>query len=127
MRFMYILLIATLAGCAVHIAAGGGRDEIRFSFDRSVDLRSLDVFEIEGGQRGRLACRLQPLAHARAELDAWTYGRDVDGTHKVVQCEPLVPGRLYGAMAYLPGHNEIMTCFQIQQDGSVIDLGLRPQ
>jgi hypothetical protein len=131
MRIAWLPLIALLIGCQAHIFATGAQGEVKFSFDRLIKPRAIVVFEIENWQRGRLVCTLEPAAQDSSRetppVDAWLYGKSIDGGYEPVACEPLVSGRRYGVMVYLPSRNEIATDFQILEDGSVVNLDVRSQ
>jgi hypothetical protein len=132
MRIVCLLMALGVLGCEGHLVATGSGGQVRFSistsrFERANGVNTIEVFEMEHGQRGRRVCSLAPPSLQAADvvrLYSWEYGKPAAGNYHPVGCEELVRGRPYGAIVYLVGHDVLVTHFKVGLDGSVEDLGI---
>jgi hypothetical protein len=128
----FALLLIVIAGCAGPgtVTVGRSADGIQFEFfyrgHPGNELPSLDVYEWDGGVRGRTVCKLRvhtvPRDH-RVTLTRWIYGRSTEGgDYRVEACEKLLPNRAYGISGFRMDRRLIWAEFRIADDGTVIPL-----
>ena len=132
MRFLAPILVTAIAGCAGPgtITVGRTSEGIQFDFFHQrgpgIELPRVDVFEFEGGVRGRTVCSLrikEPRRDHRVALARWVYGKPAErGEYLAEACETLSPNRTYGIAGFGEDRRVVWADFWIADDGSVFRL-----
>jgi hypothetical protein len=128
MRVLPIASLLALASCAgpgtVTAIRSADGVALRFAAGNKpgIELNFIEVFEIEGGVRGRTVCSVT----SGTKVTDWVYGAEIRGDedgHR--QCTRLISNHVYGVLAWLIDRRIVATHFTIDEDGSIHDWGRR--
>jgi hypothetical protein len=108
-----VTAIRTADGVALRFASGN---------KPGIELNSIEVFEVEGGVRGRTVCRVS----LGSKVVEWVYGSEIRGSEDGYgQCERLAPNHVYGVLGWRLDRRLVVTRFTIDEDGAIHDVGRR--
>jgi hypothetical protein len=126
---LLLTFVVVLCGCAsgAQVRARADARGVHFSFERRgqpVEVRKIEVYEHDGGHRGKTVCELQPASwpiQNMPPLRSWIYGHDVGG-YVMHTCSPLAAGHDYGINVFYE-NCFALTRFRLATSGAAVDLG----
>jgi hypothetical protein len=128
MRVLLIASLLVLTGCAgpgtVTAIRTSDGVALRFAAGNKpgIELNFIEVFEVEGGVRGRTVCDVS----SGSKVIEWVYGSEIRGNEDGHgQCEKLASNHVYGVLGWRFDRRVVVTRFTIDEDGSIHDLGRR--